>query len=914
MKRFLVISLVCLSFGAMAQRNNSFSIQLDKVSFKTLVTELETKTNFRFYYKPDIMDSVKVSITLQNTTIPEVLDKLFSDTEYHYFILDTRVFVTYQREVAPLAEGWHSNSGIRQSNGLVDISEFERRNRRMARQQETVINVGKRVNDGGKNGTITGSIRDLMTGDPLIGAAIFIEKPEMKGTSADQLGNFSLTLPRGRHELIIKSVGMKTIRQAINLYSDGTVNFEMAEEITALKEVVVESERDVKVNSLQLGTEKLDIRTMKNLPLALGETDVLKVMLALPGVQSVGEGSSGINVRGGATNQNLILFNNALVFNPSHLFGFFSSFNPDVVANAELYKSGITPNYGGRISSVLDITSRTGNKKKWTATGGISPITGRITLEGPIIKEKTSLLIGGRTTYSNWILKQIESSELSNSNAAFYDYNAILEHKFGKRHQLTATAYGSRDNFKLQSDTTYTFRDQAYSAVLKSTWSDKLFSATTIAGSVYQYDIKSIENTINAFNLNFYVNQVTIKTEFTYLKNAQSNISGGLEFNRYQIKPGTYTRALPESTVLPLTLPTERSLELAPFVNYNLEITPLLSASAGIRFSYYMNYGPGEIRSYDNSVPRSISSIIETRAVAAGEKIAQYSGFEPRLSFRYGLSQTQSIKAGFTRMRQYIQMLSNTTAVAPTDIWKIADKYIKPQIGDQLSAGYYHSIPLKALEFSVETYYKWIVSTIDFKSGSELYLNPAMETATLDSKGKAYGVELMLKRNSGRLNGWISYTWSRSLLQTKGKFPIETINNGNWYASPYDKPHAVNLISNYKFNRRINISFTTTYSTGRPITIPIAVYELGGAQRILYSERNAYRIPDYFRMDLSVNIEGSHKIKKPGHGSWTLALYNIAGRANAYSVFFNTKDGKISGYKLSIFARPIPTITYNFKI
>jgi hypothetical protein len=621
-----------------------------------------------------------------------------------------------------------------------------------------------------------------------------------------------------------------------------------------------------------------------------------------------------LNVRGGASNQNLILFNDAVVYNPSHLFGFFSTFNPDVLKNVELYKSGITADYGGRLSSVLDIHSREGNSKKISGSGGISPITGRFTLEGPLFKDKTTFLIGGRSTYSNWILKQLDNEALSNSDASFYDINANLTHKINESNSVYASGYVSFDKFRLNGDSTYKYSDRNASLRWKHVINNKLYGILSGAYSNYSYSIANERNPVEAFSTDFSIKQLTGKADIHYFPSAKHTITAGLHVTRYGVMPGHTKPIGEESLRLEDKIEDEQGLESALYIGENYEVNSKLSLYGGVRYSMFNFLGEKNVFIYGDNGPREPVNVVDTVHYDKGKNIATYRGFEPRVSLRYTLSGNSSIKASYNRMRQYIQMLSNTTAATPTDIWKLADSYSRPQVGDQFSLGFYKNLKGSIYETSLEGYYKNIISTVDYKDGAQLLENAAhIETETVDAKGKAYGVELMLKKSSGKLNGWISYTYSRTFLQTTGVYGSEIVNKGNYYPSSFDKPHALNFISNYKFTRRYNFSLNVIYNTGRPITLPIGRYTLEGSNRVLYGDRNASRIPDYFRVDVSFNVEGNHRIKKLAHSSWTFAVYNLTGRANAYSVYFVTENDKIKGYKLSIFAQPIPTITYNFK-
>lgn len=901
------------SFG---QRIPLLEGEFRNTPFEEFVKSLEQQSRYTFFYNPASLDTIKVNASFRNKNVNEVMTQVFENTPFKFVVTtDNRVFITYEREImADLPPGFFDDEEISRGREVeaFDFSEYEKREKQQRIAEAKLYSIGTKTANLDGTATLIGTLREQATGEPLIGASVFIESP-LVGTSTDQFGHYSLTIPKGRHELKIQSIGMKQTVRQVMLYSNGRLDIELEEEITPLKEVVVESERDARVAGVQMGMEKLDIRTMRQMPLALGETDIMKVVLALPGVQSVGEGTVGLNVRGGATNQNLILFNDAVVYNPSHLFGFFSTFNPDVLKNVELYKSGITADYGGRISSVLDVHSREGNTKKFTGSGGISPITGRFTIEGPLIKEKTSFILGVRSTYSNWLLRQLDNESFNRSTASFYDVTANVSHKIDDENQVYLSAYTSNDQFKLNGDTSYRYSDRNASLKWKRVINNKLYGVLTGSYSNYFYSVSSELNPAEAFMTEFDIKQLTGKVDFHFFPNAKHTLNGGLSITRYGIAPGNTRPVGTESNQLVRNFEHERGLESAVYLGENFEVNPRLSLYAGVRYSMFHYLGEKHVRLY-GAGSREKNNVTDTVHYGAGKTIASYHGLEPRLSVRYGLGTNASVKLSYNRMRQYIQMLSNTTAVTPTDIWKLSDNYIRPQIGDQYSIGFYKNLKGNVIETSIEGYYKKLISTVDYKDGASLLDNAgSLETEVIEADGKAYGVEVLLKKSTGKVNGWISYTYSRTFLRSAGDNPAEVVNRGTYYPSSFDKPHAVNVISNYKFSRRFNVSWNIVYNTGRPITPPIAKYRIEGSERVLYGDRNSYRIPDYFRMDFSMNIEGNHKVRKLAHSSWTLAVYNVTGRANPYSVFFVTEGSQIKGYKLSIFARPIPTITYNFK-
>lgn len=905
----IILGLSTLSLSA--QDDKIISAEFKNLKFEEFVSQIEKSTDYRFYYNKIWTDSLTVNLSVLRKTVPEILDEIFLGTELKHAIDNNHyIYVSLGQSMAiELPIDFFGEGELKgQRTNAQEYTIYEEVDKA---KEEKLFTIGLKNANSKTTANIAGYVRNVKSGEPVIGASVFIENP-LIGVASDPFGYFSITLPKGRHELVIKSLEMKSTKRQVLLYSDGKLDVELQEDVTPLKEVIVQSERDAQVLGLQMGLEKLDLKTIKQIPVALGEVDIFKAILTLPGVQSVGEGTVGLNIRGGASDQNLILYNDATIFNPSHLFGFFSAFNPDILKNVELYKSGIPAEYGGRLSAVLDVNTREGNKRKFEGSGGISPVTGRFSLEGPIFKDKTSFLIAGRSTYSDWLLTKIPSTNLKNSQASFYDVNLSLSHQMDDKNTFYASGYLSKDGFKLGSDTSYNYSNQTASAKWKHVFGNKFYGILTGSYSGYDYSVSSQAVPVNSFQLAYSVKQANIKADFNYFLSAKHTINFGASTINYRISPGDFQPYGEESLVVPNVLQKERGQESAIYIGDNFEVTPRLSLYGGLRFSFFQNLGPKDVFTYDPLVAKDENSIIDTIQYASGKTVANYQGPEYRFSARYSLSGNSSIKFGYNKMRQYLQMLSNTAAISPIDIWKLSDSYLKPQIGDQFSVGFYKNFK-SMFETSIEVYYKSMENVLDFKSGAQLILNPHIETDIVNAAGKAYGAEFMIKKLSGKLNGWISYTYSRSFLQTKGMTPSETVNQGKWYPSNYDKPNAVNFIGNYKFSRRFSLSLNMTYSTGRPITLPLAKYDLNGAKRLYYSERNQYRIPDYFRTDFALNIEGNHKIKKLAHSSWSVAVYNLTGRQNAYSVYFLSENGTVNGYKLSIFGTAIPTVTYNFK-
>ncbi|UOQ66607.1 TonB-dependent receptor [Hymenobacter volaticus] len=916
---FFLLTLTSLTAYGQQPTEKKVSGNFNHLLFEQFATQLEQQTAFRFYFDPAAVDSLYVTLQVQEQPIRTVLEQALQNTPFRFAIDDeNRVFITSGATIeSNLSEDFFRPEATETVAASARTSQNDARpsaavRSRYVREAEFKVYELGSGGAAGSKATLAGHIRDLKSGEPTIGATIYTDNPAV-GTSTDQFGYYSLTLPVGRYDVKIRGIGIKNTKRQVILRGNAKLEIEVEEDITPLKEVVIEAEKDKNVSGMQMGLEKLDIKTMRQVPTAFGETDILRVVLTLPGVKSVGEGNTGLNVRGGATDQNLILFNGTTIYNPSHLFGFFSAFNPDILQTVELYKSAIPAKYGGRLSSVLEIKTREGNKKKFSGSGGIGPLTSRLTLEGPIVKDKSAFIISGRTSYSDWILRRLSNSSFRQSSASFYDISAHVNYQLNEKNSVYATGYLSADKFRLASDTSYQYINQNASVKWQHNFNNKLYSVVTGAYSHYGYDITSVENAVNASSLKYGINQTNAQVDFSYFPNSKHTIDFGVSSLLYNISPGSLTPNGDSSLIATDVLARERALESAFYASDRIDLTQRLSISIGLRYSLFNALGPRDVYQYAPGQSRTESSIVDTVNYSSGKVLATYHGPEYRLSARYSLSDNSSVKLSYNRTRQYIHQLSNTASVSPADIWKLSDANIRPQVGDQVSVGYYRNFKSNTIETSVETYYKWLSDFVDYKSGATLILNHHIETDIVNALGKAYGVEVMVKKLTGKINGWVSYTYSRSLVRVNSGTTSDMVNGGNYYPSNFDKPHDFTMIGNYRFSRRFSSSLNFTYSTGRPITLPLAKYYVANSLRVYYSDRNAYRVPDYYRADFALNIEGSHKVKKLAHSSWTLGVYNLTGRRNPYSVYFKSENGQIKGYKLSIFGQPIPTITYNFK-
>jgi len=917
--RYFYIAFLCIVFFCKPAFSQSVNEKLINVDFKQatiaqFVTDIESKTTYHFYYNTAAFDSLRITLQANQKPVSVILELALYNTGYHYAINGQEVFMTKGREIkTTLSEGFFNyDKPVNAAQANVEaFSVNDNKKVAEATAENKLYQIG--VSNGTVptgNLTLSGYVHNVKTGEALVGATIY--EPNTKaGANTDPFGHYIIRMPFGKHTLVVRALGMKDAQRQIMLNANGEINIELQERITTLKEVVVAADRAaMNVQSTELGVTRLSIATIKNIPSVFGEADILRVVLTLPGVTSVGEATTGFNVRGGSADQNLILLNDATIYNPAHFFGFFSAFDPDVVKDIELYKSSIPEKYGGRLSSVLDVTNREGNKKKFTGSAGIGLLTSRLSIEGPIDSGKTSFIIGGRTTYANWLLGLLPK-EYKNSKASFSDLTLGISHEINKNNNIYLNGYISTDAFKLNSDTTYAYSNKTLSIKWKHNFNNKLYSAITAGVDDYQYSVASTANPINAYKFQFNIGQANFKADFNYYASAKHSIDFGISSIYYKLQRGSNSPDGSKSLVATDIVPTEQALESAVYLGDKYDISSKLTINAGVRYSLYNYLGPQTINQYAPGLPITTINLVDSVKYGKGQNIKTYGGPEIRVSARYLINNDLSIKAGYNTLRQYLHLISNTTAISPTDIYKLSDPNIRPQYGDQISLGIYKNIVRSTIQTSVEIYYKRIHDYLDYKSGATLVLNHHIETDVIETHGKAYGAEFLIKKDVGALNGWMSYTYSRTLLQQSDPNAGELINGGAFYPANYDKPHNFNFTGNYKFTHRYSASLNLVYSTGRPITLPIAKYFYAGSERVYYSDRNQYRIPDYFRSDVSFNIEGNHRIHQLTHSSWTIGIYNLTGRQNAYSTFFTEQGGIINGYKLSIFASPIPFVNYN---
>jgi len=765
--------------------------------------------------------------------------------------------------------------------------------------------------------TISGVISDSKTNETLIGVNIYI--PEKKATIiTNEYGFYSLTVPKGTYNIQISYVGYETLEETISLENDSKKNFNLTETGQALDEVVINTEKTAtNIRKPEMSVHNLSTATIKKIPVVLGEVDIIRALLTLPGVTNAGEGQSGFNVRGGGADQNLILLDEATIFNSSHLFGFFSVFNPDAIKDLKLYKGGIPSRYGGRISSVLDIYQKDGNSNKFSMNGGIGLISSRLLAEGPIVKDKLSFLFAGRGSYAHLFLKLSDNP----NSAYFYDLNTKLNYKLNSNNNLFLSGYFGRDVFNINNNFINTYGNATLNLRWNHLFSDKLFSNLSAIYSDYYY---GLDLDLIGFLWNSGIKNYNIKYDFKYYVTDKVKLNYGVSGIYYDFNPGTIEPSNSESGINYKQLEKKYAFEPSVYLDAEQKISNKLSLSYGVRFSRFYRLGSSTVNLYENNQPVVFNqelqiyekaTPIDTQFYDKNKVIESFNNLEPRFAASYQLNDNTSIKASYNRMAQYLQLISNTASPTPLDIWTPSDQYIKPQIADQVALGYFRNFKEDNYSLEVETYFKKVKNRIDYIDGADLIANEAIEQAILNGEMRSYGIEFLLRKNSGNLNGWISYTLSKSEQRTPGRNANEPgINNGNWYRSGYDKLHNLSVTSSYNYNPKWTFGANFVLQTGQPVTFPNGQYEYQGITIPTYGLRNEDRLPTYHHLDISATYTPKPTKKKGWQSEWVFSIYNLYGRKNAASISFrqNVDTGANEAIRLSIFGI-VPGVSYNFK-
>ncbi|MGF1556482.1 TonB-dependent receptor [Paucihalobacter sp.] len=765
--------------------------------------------------------------------------------------------------------------------------------------------------------TLRGTISDSNTNETLIGVTVLISELQT-GTSTNEYGFFSITLPEANYTIQISYLGYKTINRSINLNQNLNLNFSMEESSESLNEIVItENVEKLDLKRPQMSVNSLSINTIKQMPVVLGEVDIIKSITLLPGVTNAGEGSSGFNIRGGSVDQNLILLDEATIFNSSHLFGFFSVFNPDAIKDLKLFKGGIPAKYGGRVSSVLDIYQKEGNSNNFKLSGGIGLVSSRLMAEGPLKKNKGSFLVAGRSSYAHLFLPLFD---IDNS-AYFYDLNTKLSYRINDNNSVYLSGYFGRDVFEISDSFENTYGNSVLNFRWNHLFTDKLFSNLSLIYSDYYYGLKL--NFVE-FDWNSGIQNFNLRYDLKHYLTPKLKLEYGLNSIYYSFNPGEIRPTTETSGINSFDLIKKYAFENALYVDAEQQISDNFSVSYGLRMSSFLRLGQDELNVYENDEAVVFNQDLQiyekarpigTESSNRSDVIESFLNFEPRFSMSYQLNQNTAVKASYNRMSQYLHLLSNTSSPTPLDVWAPSGNFIKPQLLDQFAIGYFKTIQNDAYSLEIESFYKTIQNRIDYIDGADLIANNAIEQIVLNGRSRAYGLEILLRKNEGAFKGWLAYTLSKSEQQTPGRTPLETgINNGEWYSTPWDKTHDISLTASYKVSEKWSFSSNFIFQTGLPVTFPNGQYVYNGLSVPSFESRNASRLPSYHRLDVSAIYNPKPDSTKRWKGEWVFSIYNAYNRRNAASIDFrqNRNTGQNEAVRLAIFGI-IPSVTYNFK-
>lgn len=775
-------------------------------------------------------------------------------------------------------------------------------------QRPVVVGLGKQNAEPPYR--ISGRVYSKVTGEIIKSATIYIEKQDI-GTIADENGEYSLTLYGGVYYIKVTVVGYEPLTKAINVFGPGTVNFSLKENIIELEEVILELEaQDEYISNKEVGKEVLNISSIKTLPLVGGEVNVLNSLALLPGVSSQGEVSSGLNIRGGSADQNLILLGGATLYNPYHLFGFFSGFDVSIVRDVSLYKGVIPARYGGRVSSVVDVSYKKGNFKQWEGDVTLGTVTSKFSTRGPLVKEKIALMGAGRIAYPNWLIKQSKEPDVANSTAFFYDGNLVLNYAIDEINSLEYSFYASTDSYRFPDDVENQWRNKAHALKWSSQLSPQLLFDISAIQSSYVSNL--IDDTpFNNFDLERSILHQEANVNFNYAPHDNVKVDAGAQLRRLtnslgELRPGDNSAYLPE------TIDEEDAIETGLYAECGYDFSSKLGISTGVRYSHFSFLGPGVINEYPQNVSRNLEDVVGTE-VFGDEPIQTYHGWEPRVSLTYKFSKSASLKGGFNKTYQYIHRVTNTTTATPTDTWKLSDPYLPPQIGTQYAIGIFKNFKHNRIETSIQGFYKEFESLLEYKDGSDLFLNAHLETDLFSALGTAYGVELYLHKKVGKVYGWLSYTYSRSLRESQSPYREENINEGEEYSSNFDVPHNLSTVFNCRMSKRVTFSSVFNLRSGSPFTLPQGKFLYNDTELGFYQDRNNIRAPAIHRLDVSIQFSFP-STKKVWAGQWTFSVYNLYGRNNPFSVFFQDFRGRSpQAYQLSIIGGSFPSLNYEIK-
>jgi len=921
-KVYLFLLFGVASIQLSAQEEPKFTLTFTDATILEVIEQIESRSEYKFYFYDEWFDGLTYTGQYSNITLRELLAQVFENTPLNFYLTsDSRIILTRNTIIYDMLPDGFFGEVNEQTNSTeikpsqiapVFYDENAVNSATVVRPVES-IRIGKEeLSNRSENYEITGTIINSANQGVATNVAVIVPSLDI-GAVSDETGSFRLVLPSGVHDVEFNSLEYQLTVKRFIVYGSGEVRIELNESYEGLEEVVIEANVDRNVKETSVGKTKIEVENIKNIPLVLGERDIFKAAATLPGISSAGEGATGYNVRGGTTDQNLILLDDGVIYNPAHFFGIFSAINPFTTDDVTIYKGNIPARYGGRLSSVFDIRTRDANVQEFSGEASIGPVTSNLVLETPIVKERSGLMLGGRSTFSDWILRNLDEEELRNSEARFFDAILRFNSKMGEKGDISATAYYSRDAFSITSDSLYGYSNRMVALRWNRQLSEKHSGSLILTNSNYQFDIEFDGQSNDDFDFGYSISETEFKANFHYVPNKRHRFNYGISSKLYKTEPGRIDPGGDDSIITPVKIASEKAVESAVYISDEFKLNDRLSFEGGVRLSFYAALGASSQNVYQEGVPRGNSTLIETREFGNNEIVQTYGAPEFRFSSRYLFDPTFSVKGSVNTRYQYIHTLSSNTTVSPIDTWKLSDLNIRPQKGIQYSLGFFKNLKENMYEFSVEGYFKSTRDLLDYKVGASLLLNESLEQDVLQGDGRAYGIEFLLKKTKGRFNGWLGYTYSRSEVRLDSQFLEERVNGGEFFPANFDKPHDISLVANFKITKRFSFSGNFVYQTGRPVTVPIGNFVINNSELVLFSERNEFRIPDFYRLDLSFNMEGNHKRNKLAHSFWNFSVYNVLGRNNPFSVFFVSENGEIKALQSSIFAIPIPSISYNLK-
>lgn len=860
-----------------------------------ILNKISENAGIRIYFKEDSILTQPISFSARDMSLKDALLNILKDTGWGYLI-----YRDYAVVIGPQFR-------LNQSYNPLYYSKLEEIISSIPGEEQLVIGNKDHLDPMG-SAVITGSLVDDLSAEPLMGAVVYLSDSS-GSTVTDQFGKFTIQSPTGIQTLTIQSLGYIKKDFPLMVYSDDHLELNLSKDVVNLDEVTIEAEAgDVNVESTQIGIAKLDLKDMQKIPVLMGEIDIERILLLQPGVSKIADGSSGFNVRGGEVDQNLILQDEGLLMNTSHALGFVSTFNADLIQSVSLYKGSMPAQYGGRLSSVLDVQMRNGNFQNLSLKAGISPVSSKLKLEFPLVKEKSSLNVGFRSTYADALLKLARSPDVRNSSAFFYDGQMRYAHKLNDRNNLEVSFYTSQDNFRFSDQFGFDYKTLLGQVALKSQIREKFFSQLSISASQYESSRKELR-TNQASQLDNGVSYLKLKELVTYTYSDQVKLEGGISSIYYQVDPGSIMPTNTISVVSSKALEKEQALESALFLQSEWAHSPAFSVNAGVRMVLYHYLGPKTMFRYLEGQPVTLENLQDTLSFSSGTVIESYTSVEPRLSFRYRLNLSESIKAGYSRTAQFINQISNFDAPTPSSVWQLSNTHLQPLRAHNYSLGFFKNLNDNNWETSIEAYYRSISNQFDYKDFAEINVNEHLETELVTGRGRAYGLELSVKKQQGNFNGWLSYTLSRTERQ------IEGINHGNWYLSNLDKTHDVSLVGIFQIDERQTFTINFNYATGRPTTAPVGTYRNENGLIIpVYSQRNQLRIPDFHRLDIGYTVGQGYNRSRRVKTSWSFSVYNLYGRRNAYSVYFIQKPFDFpTANRFSVLGSIMPSISFNIE-